>query len=136
MIETFRNVASLLLGYALMIMANALFNTLLGIRMELEQFGATVTGMVMSAYFVGLLIGARSVSRVDHPGRAYPLLWPVRLHYLHHGPGPHPVGGPRGLGHHAHRVGLLHGRHDHHHGKLVECAHRQPAPGPGACPGT
>lgn len=64
MIETFRNVASLLLGYALMIMANALFNTLLGIRMELEQFGATVTGMVMSAYFVGLLIGARSVSRV------------------------------------------------------------------------
>lgn len=64
MIETFRNVASLLLGYALMIMANALFNTLLGIRMELEQFGATVTGVVMSAYFFGLLIGARSVSRV------------------------------------------------------------------------
>lgn len=64
MIETFRNVASLLLGYALMIMANALFNTLLGIRMEMEQFGATVTGVVMSAYFFGLLIGARSVSRV------------------------------------------------------------------------
>lgn len=64
MIDTFRNVASLLLGYALMIMANALFNTLLGIRMELEQFGATVTGMVMSAYFVGLLAGARSVSHV------------------------------------------------------------------------
>jgi len=64
MIETFKNVASLLLGYALMIMANALFNTLLGIRMELEQFGASVTGVVMSAYFVGLLIGGRSVSRV------------------------------------------------------------------------
>lgn len=64
MIETFKNVASLLLGYALMIMANALFNTLLGIRMELEEFGATVTGIVMSAYFLGLLIGARSVSRV------------------------------------------------------------------------
>lgn len=64
MIETFKNVASLLLGYALMIMANALFNTLLGVRMELEAFGATVTGIVMSAYFLGLLIGARSVSRV------------------------------------------------------------------------
>jgi len=64
MIETFKNVASLLLGYALMIMANALFNTLLGIRMEIEEFGATVTGVVMSAYFFGLLIGARSVSRV------------------------------------------------------------------------
>jgi len=69
-IETFKNVASLLLGYALMIMANALFNTLLGIRMELENFGAGVTGLVMSAYFLGLLIGARSVShlitRVGH----------------------------------------------------------------------
>lgn len=64
MIETFKNVASLLLGYALMIMANALFNTLLGVRMEIEAFGATVTGVVMSAYFLGLLIGARSVSRV------------------------------------------------------------------------
>ncbi|MFZ0487813.1 MAG: MFS transporter [Arenicellales bacterium] len=64
MLETFKNVSSLLLGYALMIMANALFNTLLGIRMELEDFGATVTGFVMSAYFLGLLIGARYVSRV------------------------------------------------------------------------
>lgn len=64
MIETFKNVASLLLGYALMIVANALFNTLLGIRMELEQFGASVTGLVMSAYFLGLLVGARFVSRV------------------------------------------------------------------------
>lgn len=64
MIETFKNVASLLLGYALMIVANALFNTLLGVRMEMENFGATVTGMVMSAYFLGLLIGARSVSRM------------------------------------------------------------------------
>lgn len=64
MIETFKSVASLLLGYALMIVANALFNTLLGIRMELEAFGATVTGLVMSAYFLGLLLGARSVSRL------------------------------------------------------------------------
>lgn len=64
MIETFKNVASLLLGYALMIVANALFNTLLGIRMELESFGATVTGVVMSGYYVGLLAGARTVSHV------------------------------------------------------------------------
>ena len=64
MIETFKSVASLLLGYALMIMANALFNTLLAVRMGMESFGATVTGIVMSAYFLGLLIGARSVSRV------------------------------------------------------------------------
>jgi len=64
MLETFKNVASLLLGYALMIVANALFNTLLGIRMELESFGATVTGVVMSGYYLGLLAGARSVSRV------------------------------------------------------------------------
>jgi MFS family permease len=63
-IETFKSVASLLLGYALMIMANALFNTLLAVRMGMESFGATVTGIVMSAYFLGLLIGARSVSRV------------------------------------------------------------------------
>ncbi|MGA8259920.1 MAG: MFS transporter [Arenicellales bacterium] len=63
MLDTFKNVASLLLGYALLILANALFNTLLGIRMELESFGATVTGFVMSAYYLGLLIGARYVSR-------------------------------------------------------------------------
>lgn len=64
MLDTFKSVASLLLGYSLLIMANALFNTLLGLRMELENFGATVTGLVMSAYYLGLLIGARYVSRV------------------------------------------------------------------------
>jgi len=51
-------------------LAIGLFTTLLAIRTDIEQFSVTVTGLVMSSYFVGLLLGAlfsvTLVIRVGH----------------------------------------------------------------------
>jgi hypothetical protein len=39
-------------------LANGFFNTFLSLRLTTEGFGATATGIVLSAYFVGFTIGA------------------------------------------------------------------------------
>ena len=70
MIATLRTIASLLASYGLLLVANGLFSTLLGVRARLEGFDATATGIIMGAYFLGLLAGAltgaRVVARVGH----------------------------------------------------------------------
>lgn len=67
---TLQSIASLLASYGLLLMANGLFSTLLGVRGRLEGFGADVIGMVMGIYFAGLLIGAlfgaHFLNRVGH----------------------------------------------------------------------
>ncbi|MBA1147589.1 MFS transporter [Ectothiorhodospiraceae bacterium WFHF3C12] len=60
-----------LLGSTLILMlGNGLFGTLLSVRMTLEAFGTTTTGVVMSCYFGGLAVGAlqagRVIKRVGH----------------------------------------------------------------------
>lgn len=61
---------ALLLGIGLMMLGNGLQGSLLGIRASLEGFPTAVTGLVMSAYFVGFLAGStlapRLVKRVGH----------------------------------------------------------------------
>ena len=51
-------------------LAMGLFSTLLAIRTDIEAFSITVTGFIMSSYFVGLLLGAlfsvKLVIRVGH----------------------------------------------------------------------
>jgi MFS family permease len=64
MLEAARAVFSLLLSFGLLLLANGLFGTLLGVRATLEGFPAEVTGMVMSGHFVGLFIGAMFAIRV------------------------------------------------------------------------
>ncbi len=59
MLQTVKSVASLLLGYGLLLMANGLFSTLLGVRTTLESFSTEVIGIIMGSYFLGLLLGAR-----------------------------------------------------------------------------
>lgn len=70
MLETLRSVASLLLSYGLLILANGLFGTLLGLRAKLEGFSTEITGFIMAGYFFGLLLGAlyavRVVAAVGH----------------------------------------------------------------------
>ncbi|WP_137390785.1 MFS transporter [Rhodoligotrophos defluvii] len=65
-----RSVWALLLGVALLSLGNGLQGTLLGVRASIEHFGPAVTGVVMSAYSVGLLIGSfftpRLISYVGH----------------------------------------------------------------------
>jgi MFS family permease len=61
---------SLLLGMALLMLGNGLQGTLLGVRANLEGFSTTITGVLMSGYFAGFLIGStltpRLVQRVGH----------------------------------------------------------------------
>ena len=61
---------ALLIGIGLLLMGNGLQASLLGVRAELENFGSTLTGFMMSCYFVGFLFGStlapRAVRRVGH----------------------------------------------------------------------
>ena len=54
----------------LIMLGNGLQGSLLGLRASLEGFGVTATGLIMSGYFAGLLIGAtvvpKVVTRVGH----------------------------------------------------------------------
>jgi MFS family permease len=58
------SVAALLLGVAILNTGNGAFSTFIALRMNLEGFPTEVTGLVMSAYFVGLGLGARSCDRI------------------------------------------------------------------------
>ncbi|WP_168709151.1 MFS transporter [Halomonas borealis] len=61
---------ALLLGVGLLMLGNGLQGSLLGVRAAEESFGNTVTGLVMSAYFVGFLAGStltpRKLRQVGH----------------------------------------------------------------------
>ena len=63
MFSIFKSISSLLLSYGMFLMAVGLFSTLLGIRSSLEGFSPQITGLIMSGYFVGLLIGANFAVR-------------------------------------------------------------------------
>ncbi len=52
------SVWALLLGMGLLMMGNGMQGTLLGLRASDEGFSGTITGLVMSGYFVGFLGGA------------------------------------------------------------------------------
>ena len=70
MLVTVRSVFSLLLSYGLLLFANGMFGTLLGVRSQIEGFSTQIIGLIMAAYFLGLLQGALRagmiVSAVGH----------------------------------------------------------------------
>jgi MFS family permease len=70
MMAAVRSCWALFLGIALMMLGNGLQGSLLGIRASLESFPTTLTGILMSGYFAGFLIGSalapRLVARVGH----------------------------------------------------------------------
>ncbi|MCP5366234.1 MAG: MFS transporter [Hyphomicrobiales bacterium] len=55
--QTILSVMSLLLGTALVYLGNGVLGTLLGVRMAQIDFGAIVAGIVMAAYFAGVVAG-------------------------------------------------------------------------------
>ena len=61
---------ALLAGVALLMLGHGLQSTLLGVRASIEEFPTAVTGLIMSAYFIGFLFGSivtpRMVKRVGH----------------------------------------------------------------------
>jgi MFS family permease len=68
--KTLGTVVSLLFSYGLLLLANGLFSTLLGVRTQVEGFSATLVGFIVAAYFTGLLLGglfaSNVVTRVGH----------------------------------------------------------------------
>lgn len=70
MIAAVSSTWALLLGMALLMIGNGLQGTLLGVRASLEGFATTITGMLMSGYYIGFLAGStlapRLVGRVGH----------------------------------------------------------------------
>ncbi len=70
MLFVLRNSWPLLLGLLLLLLGNGLQGTLLGIRGAIEGYDAATMSLVMSAYYVGFLIGSRRatsmIARVGH----------------------------------------------------------------------
>ena len=58
MTTALRTTWALFLGIALIMLANGLQGTLLGVRASMEGFPTAVTGLVMSGYFMGFLAGS------------------------------------------------------------------------------
>jgi len=56
--EIFRSTWSLFFGMTLLMLGNGLQGTLSGWRASYEGFGSTTTGLIMTAYYVGVLIGS------------------------------------------------------------------------------
>ncbi len=67
-------VGTLILATSLVQLANGFFGTFISLRLTVEDFGATLTGLVLSAYFAGFTLGAlrcgRIIARIGHI-RAY-----------------------------------------------------------------
>ena len=70
MVAAVASVWALLLGMALLMIGNGLQGSLLGVRASLEGFPTTVTGLLMSGYYIGFLAGStlapKLVARVGH----------------------------------------------------------------------
>lgn len=64
------NCWALLMGMGLIMIGNGLQATLIGIRASMENFSTTITGFMMSGYFLGLIFGCNTtpilVRRVGH----------------------------------------------------------------------
>jgi MFS family permease len=70
MLHIISNCWALLLGMGLIMLGNGLQGSLLGVRASLEGFGLSATGLIMSGYFIGLMVGSvvvpKLVGRVGH----------------------------------------------------------------------
>jgi len=64
------NTWPLLLGMGLIMLGNGLQGSLLGVRAALEGFGTSITGVIMSGYYIGLIFGCwlapKMLARVGH----------------------------------------------------------------------
>ena len=70
MLGIISNCWALFLGMGLIMLGNGLQATLLGVRASIEDFGTSITGLVMSGYFIGLIAGCnivpKMIGRVGH----------------------------------------------------------------------
>lgn len=70
MISTINSVFALLIGMGILLAGGGLLSTLLGLRASIEGFSELVIGLVMSAFFMGYILGShlcpRLIRRVGH----------------------------------------------------------------------
>ena len=70
MLSRIHSIFSLLLAIGILLIGNGLLSTALSIHAGLESFSDTVTGIIMSAFFIGFVIGSyicpRLISEVGH----------------------------------------------------------------------
>jgi MFS family permease len=68
--KTFSKTWPLFFGLGMMMIANGLQGTLLGLRASIEEFSVLTTGLIMSSYYFGFLIGSwnvpKFISQVGH----------------------------------------------------------------------
>lgn len=57
--KVIKNVSALLLSYGCLLIGSGLFMTLLSLRSSIEGFSTSVTGLIMSGYYIGVFLGAR-----------------------------------------------------------------------------
>ena len=62
--QTLSSVAALLSSFGLLLLANGMFGTLIGLRTQIESFSTAVAGLIVAAYFLGLLAGGIQAVRV------------------------------------------------------------------------
>jgi len=58
MISTISSVCSLLVGMGILLAGSGLLGTLLGLRASVEEFSELIIGLVMSAFFMGYIVGS------------------------------------------------------------------------------
>ena len=58
MLDILRSISSLLLAILFLVLGHGLFTTLIGVRAGLEGYATETTGAIMSAYFLGYIIGS------------------------------------------------------------------------------
>ena len=72
-------IGTLIMATSLIQLANGFFGTFISLRVAIEDFGATMSGLVLSSYFAGFTLGAlrceRIIERVGHI-RAQGWSWP------------------------------------------------------------
>ncbi|MFQ5774911.1 MAG: MFS transporter [Kiloniellaceae bacterium] len=70
MLQTLGSIVSLLLGAGIMMLGNSLLGITLPLKMDAAGFSTEMTGLVMAAYFGGLLVGSvygkRLITEVGH----------------------------------------------------------------------
>lgn len=64
MLSTIVSVSALLVSFAIMCLGHGLQNTLLGVRATLEQYPEWITGLMMSGYFVGFILGTNICAKL------------------------------------------------------------------------
>jgi len=62
--QVFLSILALLGSVGIFTLGSGLLGTLLGVRMTLDGFDPQVTGLVMAAFFLGLMVGAMQAGRV------------------------------------------------------------------------